>query len=113
MSTEGVLDELLRALDAQLPGALELRRRLHADPELAHAEHRTAATVSAELPVQAEPVAGTGLLARVGAGGAPVAVRAELDGLPIAERTGRLLQRERRERCTPAGTTSTWLHSSP
>ncbi len=88
MSTEGVLDELLRALDAQLPGALELRRRLHADPELAHAEHRTAATVSAELPVQAEPVAGTGLLARVGAGGAPVAVRAELDGLPIAERTG-------------------------
>jgi len=83
-----VLDELLQALDAQLPGAVELRRALHADPELAHAEHRTGAAVAAELPVAAEPVAGTGLLARVGEGAAPVAVRAELDGLPIVERTG-------------------------
>ncbi len=83
-----MLDELLQALDAQLPGAVELRRRLHADPELAHAEHRTAAAVAAELPVPAEPVAGTGLLARLGEGAAPVAVRAELDGLPITERTG-------------------------
>jgi amidohydrolase len=83
-----VLDELLHALDAQLPGALALRRRLHADPELAHAEHRTAAAVAAELPMAAEPVAGTGLLARLGEGGAPVALRAELDGLPIVERTG-------------------------
>ena len=83
-----MLDELLQALEVQLPGAVELRRRLHADPELAHAEHRTSAAVAAELPVAAEPVAGTGLLARLGGGGAPVALRAELDGLPIAERTG-------------------------
>jgi amidohydrolase len=84
-----VLAELLQAIEAQLEDAVELRRRLHADPELAHAERRTAAAVAAELPVQAEPVAGTGLLARVeGGSGAPVAVRAELDGLPLAERTG-------------------------
>ncbi len=83
-----MLDALLEALEAELPGAIELRRRLHADPELAHAEHRTAAAVAAELPVRADPVAGTGLLARLGEGSAPVAVRAELDGLPIAERTG-------------------------
>jgi amidohydrolase len=83
-----VLDELLQALEAQLPDAVELRRRLHADPELAHAEHRTSAAVAAELPVPATAVAGTGLIAAVGEGAAPVALRAELDGLPIAERTG-------------------------
>jgi amidohydrolase len=83
-----VLGALLQALEAELPGAIELRRRLHADPELAHAEHRTAAAVAAALPVETDPVAGTGLLARLGQGSGPVAVRAELDGLPIAERTG-------------------------
>ena len=83
-----MLDELLQALEPELAQAVELRQRLHADPELAHAEVRTAATIAAELPVAAAPVAGTGLLARVGGDGPPVAIRAELDGLPIAERTG-------------------------
>jgi len=83
-----VLDELLGALEVRLEQAVELRHRLHADPELAHAEHRTAAAVAAVLPVAAEPVAGTGLLARVGRSGRPIAVRAELDGLPVVERTG-------------------------
>jgi amidohydrolase len=83
-----VLEELLKALEPRLGAAVELRHRLHADPELAHAEHRTAAAVAAALPVAAESVAGTGLLARVGGEGLPVAIRAELDGLPIAERTG-------------------------
>jgi amidohydrolase len=89
---EELLDELLRALEAQLEGAVELRHRLHVDPELAHAEHRTSAAVAAELAVQSESVAGTGLLARIGGdrggGEAPIAIRAELDGLPLAERTG-------------------------
>jgi amidohydrolase len=86
-----VLEELLDALEGRLAGAVELRRRLHADPELAHAEHRTAAAVASELPVAAQTVAGTGLMARVGNGGPPtrpVAIRAELDGLPVVERTG-------------------------
>jgi len=38
--------------------------------------------------VGGEAVAGTGLLARVGGAGAPVGVRAELDGLPLREATG-------------------------
>lgn len=106
-----LLERLLEAIERELPRAVALRRRLHADPELAHAEQRTAASVAAELPVASEQVAGTGLFARIGpgaggagAGGAdasgagtgapaspgaaPVAVRAELDGLPIRERTG-------------------------
>jgi amidohydrolase len=124
-----MLARLLRAVELELPRAVELRRRLHAEPELAHGEQRTAASIAAELPVASRAVAGTGLLAHIGpgadaagragtnataragadaspqasadaspragdaaggrsSGAAPVAVRAELDGLPIAERTG-------------------------
>jgi amidohydrolase len=96
-STEPLLDALLHGIERELPRAIALRRRLHATPELAHAEEQTSASVAAELPLAAEVVAGTGLLARIdpgatpdGAGSpaAPVAVRAELDGLPLRERTG-------------------------
>jgi amidohydrolase len=83
------LGRILAAIERELPRAVELRHRLHAHPELAHAEHETSAAVAAALPVACERVAGTGLIARVGpSDGAAVAVRAELDGLPIAERTG-------------------------
>jgi amidohydrolase len=102
---DALLGRLLAAIERELPRAVELRHRLHAEPELAHEEHRTAASVAAELPVACDAVAGTGLLARVGDRGgsiapaldaagasspdtAPVAVRAELDGLPLTEQTG-------------------------
>jgi amidohydrolase len=89
-STEPLLGRLLAALELELPRALELRHRLHASPELAHEERATAAAIAAELPVAAETVAGTGRIARIGgrAEQRPVAVRAELDGLPLRERTG-------------------------
>jgi amidohydrolase len=86
-STE-LLTRLLSQLERELPAAVELRHRLHAHPELAHAEEQTAAAVAAELPVPAVAASGTGRLARIGPDGdAPVAVRAELDGLPLQERT--------------------------
>ncbi len=85
----GVLAALLAGIEHELPRAVELRHRLHANPELAHAEHETAATIAAELPVASQPAAGTGLIARIGLDDGPaVAVRAELDGLPVVERTG-------------------------
>jgi amidohydrolase len=110
-STEGeLLAALLAGIERELPHAVELRHRLHARPELAHAERWTAATLARELPVPCETVAGTGLIATVGAAvdadagacargvadgravdgaaGRAVAVRAELDGLPVRERTG-------------------------
>jgi amidohydrolase len=91
-STETLLQSLLDGIEQELPCAIELRHRLHAGAELAHAEEQTAAMVAAELPVSASTSAGTGLIARVGPEGtgvgAPVAVRAELDGLPLRERTG-------------------------
>lgn len=74
---------------------LELRRALHADPELAFREHRTAARLEAALrplaPVQLERVAGTGVVARLRGleRDAPVvAIRGDIDALPIQEATG-------------------------
>jgi amidohydrolase len=88
-STEELLARLLQGVERELPRAVELRHRLHEHPELAHAEERTAAAVAAELPVPCEPAAGTGRIARIGAREAPgVAVRAELDAVPVRERTG-------------------------
>ncbi len=88
-STETLLAHLLERIEHELPRAIELRHRLHAHPELAHAEQLTAAHITAELPVTSTKVAGTGLAALIpSSSGTPVAVRAELDGLPIRERTG-------------------------
>jgi amidohydrolase len=88
LSIDGLLTGLLAGVERELDLAIDLRHRLHARPELAHAEELTAATVAERLPVASSTVAGSGRLATVGPeGGAPVAVRAELDGLPIEERT--------------------------
>jgi amidohydrolase len=88
-STDRLLAQLLRGVERELPRAVALRHRLHAHPELAHAEQGTADAVAAELPVASASAAGTGRIARVGPlEGAAVALRAELDGLPVQERTG-------------------------
>jgi amidohydrolase len=84
-----LLRKLLRSLEDELPDAIELRERLHAIAEPSHEEHATARLVEEALGVRGvERVAGTGLMARVGPSGRAVAVRAELDALPIDEETG-------------------------
>ena len=93
MPTDELLERLLEGIQRELPDAVQLRHRLHADPELAHAELRTSAIVAQALPVASSQAAGTGRIARVGpadgsAGVGAVAVRAELDGLPVREQTG-------------------------
>ena len=88
-STDTLLAALLALIEGELPDAVRLRRLLHEQPELAHEELRTAAIVADALPVASTTVAGTGRLARVGPShGAVLAMRAELDGLPIRENTG-------------------------
>lgn len=75
---------------------IDFRRHLHAHPELSFREHGTAAFISGqltELGIEHRPVAGTGLLARIeGRGGRgdgrAVVLRADIDALPVAERTG-------------------------
>lgn len=81
-----LLTRLLALIEDELPLAVELRHRLHGAPELAYEEHQTARAVSEALGIEAEPIARTGLISRVGRG-RRVMVRAELDGLPITEKT--------------------------
>jgi amidohydrolase len=88
-STDELRARLLAAIESELPRAVALRHRLHERPELAHTEQQTAEAVAEELPVACAAVAQTGRIARIeGLEGPAVAVRAELDGLPIEERTG-------------------------
>jgi amidohydrolase len=88
LSGTGLLGELLAGIERELDFAIELRHTLHEHPELAHGEDRTATLVERALPIECATVAGTGRLGRVGpAGRPPVVVRAELDGLPVRERT--------------------------
>jgi amidohydrolase len=81
----------LRAdLAAELGAAVALRHELHADAEPSGSEFRTAARVAAALGAPDAPaVAETGRLIRIGRPDGPcVALRAELDALPITEQTG-------------------------
>jgi amidohydrolase len=87
---DGVRAALRAALAAELDHAVLLRHDLHAHPELSGAEQRTAATVAAALgEPDAAAVAGTGRLIRIGPASGPcVAVRGEMDALPVTEQTG-------------------------
>lgn len=96
MSTAiGQLSELAAqwsaALERELPAAERLRHELHAEPNLSGAEHPTTARIQRALEgvVRFEPVARSGAVGRVGPGAGPsVALRAELDALPVTELTG-------------------------
>ncbi|WP_116202217.1 M20 metallopeptidase family protein [Amycolatopsis circi] len=77
------------ALAEELPAAIELRHRIHADPRASGDEDDTARIVAAALG-EGERVAKTGRLIQISAAhpGPAVALRAELDALPVIERTG-------------------------
>ncbi len=83
-------DRLSAAVAEELPAAVELRHQLHADPRLSGEEQDTADAVVAALGLgEGRRVADTGRLVRVVDGpGRAVALRAELDGLGVEERTG-------------------------
>jgi amidohydrolase len=76
----GIADELV-----------ELRRDLHAHPELAWAEERTTGLVAKRLGdagIRVQQLSSTGLLAELGPEDGPVvALRADLDALPIDDRS--------------------------
>lgn len=77
---------------ARRPEAVEwlrgVRRRIHANPELAFEEFETSKLIRDELDrMEVEykyPLAKTGIRAWIGTGGPPfVAIRADMDALPI------------------------------
>jgi amidohydrolase len=86
-------------LAAVLPELIQLRRHLHRHPELSGHERQTAALVAGELRRWGwqvrEGVGRTGVLAELGPRLAPdgspaplVALRVDMDALPVEERTG-------------------------
>lgn len=81
----------LSAIADQLPDLVSLRRDLHAHPELAFAEHRTARIVAHSLRLLGlevhEGVGGTGVVGVLRKGNSPrsVGLRADMDALPMVE----------------------------
>jgi amidohydrolase len=79
-------------LSAHADDVVAWRRTLHAVPELGRAEHRTTALVARQLMAAGlEPrtlPGGTGLVCDIGFGETCVALRADLDALPLQEDTG-------------------------
>ena len=76
-----------------LSDLIELRRHLHAHPELSGEEHQTATLIAGELRNYGwkvtEAVGKTGVLAEFGSSDEPlVGLRVDMDALPIEERTG-------------------------
>tara|TARA_R110002050_G_scaffold166433_1_gene297000 strand:- start:1049 stop:2209 length:1161 start_codon:yes stop_codon:yes gene_type:complete len=73
---------------------VHFRQDIHANPELAYEEHRTAAKVIEELTklgvnIHSE-IGGTGIVASLKVGTSPrtIGLRADMDALPIQEQTG-------------------------
>jgi amidohydrolase len=88
VSTDPFLRALLAALDDEIPGAMELRRRLHAQPETSHQEVLTARAIAEALDDErCDTVGGGSVMLRLGHGPA-IFLRAEMDALPIREQTG-------------------------
>lgn len=86
---EALRSAWLAALEDELADAVVLRHRIHAAPEVSgHETATTAAVVAAIGAGPGEATAGTGRLVRIGPDGPAVALRAELDALPLVEATG-------------------------
>ncbi|MCW2388137.1 hippurate hydrolase [Sphingobium sp. B11D3B] len=80
-------------IDAALPELMEIYRDLHANPELSFQEVRTAATLAARMRALGfavtEQVGQTGVVAVLENGPGPVVmIRADMDALPLEEKTG-------------------------
>ncbi len=71
------------------PQLVEIRRAVHRHPELGFQEHRTATLVAEflrSLGIRVETGVGkTGVVGLIGSGGPVIALRAEMDALPIQE----------------------------
>lgn len=90
LDVKAALQRTDAVLASRQSALLALYEDLHAHPELAFAEHRTAALLAAQMRAAGfevtEGVGGTGVVAVLRNGAGPrVMVRTELDGLPMQE----------------------------
>jgi len=71
--------------------ATSIRHDIHQYPEIQYEEKRTAGVISAfltEIGVEHEFLIETGIVATIGSGGRTVALRADIDGLPMPDKSG-------------------------
>lgn len=86
--SEKLLTELTTGIERLLPEAAQLRRAIHANPQLSGEEGPTRDQFTAAGDwLDWTPVAMTGAWARTGPDGPAVALRAEMDALPVTETT--------------------------
>ena len=84
----------LGELEPARPELVELRHRIHQNPEIGHKEFETARLVAEKLTTWGyavtEGVGGTGVVGTLSAGKGTrsIGVRADMDALPIVEQTG-------------------------
>jgi len=89
--------DIQSVVESVLSDVVTLRHEIHAHPELAYQEHETSRRVVERLQkipglkIQTGLAGGTGIVATLNSGksGKCVALRAELDALPVQEETGR------------------------
>ncbi len=85
--------ELEQSIERDVPRLYDLFLHLHAHPELSMQEHRTAERLATELEAEGyrvtRGIGGTGLVAELHNGDGPMLlVRADMDALPVEEKTG-------------------------
>ncbi|WP_027860194.1 amidohydrolase [Marmoricola sp. URHB0036] len=88
----GLLQSVLAGVDAVSDQLIEVRRDLHAHPELSWTEERTSSVIAKRLDqvgLVPTPLPRNGLMVDIGTQPGPlVALRADLDALPVDDRTG-------------------------
>ena len=92
-TTETLVASIVEWVEAHRQEIIELRRDLHEHPEVSWQEHRTTSVVIERLEaagITVASMAGTGAVADLGAASPRVriALRADLDALPLDEETG-------------------------
>lgn len=87
----GVQSAIRQSIEILTPDLIELRRELHAFPELSWKEEHTSDLVASWLDkagIAYERLPGSGLIGELGPKGGPIiALRADLDALPITDTT--------------------------
>lgn len=108
------MSDIRSFVDTIFDELVSIRRDIHAHPELGMHEVRTSALIRSELEKmgvdeirQPLPTAVVALIHGKKGPGKCVALRADIDALPVHEETGLPLPARPRALCTPAATTST------
>ena len=91
--TPSALPGIVASVDDITPDLISFRRGLHAHPELSRRETRTTTAIGQRLAaagIRVRPLPGTGVVADIGPEQPAhrVALRADIDALPVRERTG-------------------------